>query len=354
MADLEIKPTPRMRVRVFAVIAAAASISFVLMYLLVGGGADFFARRTTLTTYMPDAAGISEDAEVRLSGIRIGAVQKVELSGLLEPRRAVRAEMRVLTRYLKNIPQDSETDVSADSLVGYQFIDIAEGKSPIPIKEDGVLQSEPVRQAKDRVDLLKTLQNNLTQVDQILSDMSSPDTKIGKFVEGELEYDTVLERIRGFDQALHSFLTPQSDLGKAFYSAEMYNRIHDPAVQVDRTLASIQNGEGGLGHLFSSDEQYNEVLRELTDLRSALADMNAGKGKVGAWLQDDPRYGQITRLLSATDATIASLNAGEGQVGRLLSNAQLYEALNGSLRSMEELLRDVREHPRKYLRVKPF
>lgn len=354
MADLEIKPTPRMRLRVFAVIAAAAGISFVLMYLLVGGGADFFARRTTLTTYMPDAAGITEDAEVRLSGIRIGKVQRVELSGLLESRRAVRAEMRVLTRYLKNIPEDSQTDVSADNLVGDQFIDIAEGKSPIPIKEGGVFQSEPVRQAKDRVDLIKTLQNNLAQIDQILADMSSPDTKIGKFVVGELEYDTVLLRIRGFDQALHTFLTPQSDLGKAFYSAEMYNRIHDLAVHADRTLVSIQNGEGTLGHLFSSDEQYNEVLRELTDLRSALADTNAGKGKVGAWLQDDSRYGQITRLLSATDATIASLNAGEGRAGRLLSNAQLYEALNGSLRNMEGLLRDLRENPRKYLRFKPF
>jgi phospholipid/cholesterol/gamma-HCH transport system substrate-binding protein len=354
MAELEIKPTPRMRLRVFTLIGAGAGISFVLMYLLVGGGRDFFARRTTLTTYMSDAAGITKDSEVRLSGIRIGTVQRVELSGRLEPRRAVRTQMRVLTRYLKSIPEDSQTDVSADNLVGYQFIDIAEGKSPIPIKEDGVLESEPVRQAKDRVDLIETLRNNLAQVDQILADLSSSNTKTGKFVVGELEYDTVLLRIRGFDSALHAFLTPQSDLGKAFYSAEIYNRIHDLAVQADKMLASIQNGEGGAGHLFSSDAQYNEFLRELTSLRSTLADANAGKGRLGAALQDDSGYRQITRLLSATDATIASLNAGEGQAGRLLTNAQLYEALNGSLRSMEELMRDVRVNPRKYLRFKPF
>ncbi len=59
-------------------------------------------------------------------------------------------------------------------------------------------------------------------------------------------------------------------------------------------------------------------------------------------------------MLSVMDAKIASLNAGEGQAGRLLSNAQLYETLNGSLRSMEEFLRDLRENPRKYLRFKPF
>jgi phospholipid/cholesterol/gamma-HCH transport system substrate-binding protein len=352
MAELEIKPTAQMRLRVFALVVAGTGISLVLMYLLVGGGRDFFAQRTTLTTWMPDSAGIVADSEVRLSGIRIGAVQRVELSGLLDPRRAVRAEMRVLTRYLKSIPSDSQTDVSADTLVGDRFIDIAEGKSPIPIKEGGVLESEPVKQAADRADLIQTLRNNLTEVDRILADMSSPGTQIGKFVVGEQLYNTVLLRIGGFDSALHKFLTPQSDLGKAFYSAEMYNRIHDRVAQVDRSLVSIENGEGAAGHLFASDDQYNEILAELTSLRSALADANAGQGKLGAALRDDAGYRQITRLLSATDAMIASLNAGEGKAGRMLSNAQLYEALNGSLRSMEELLRDVRQNPRKYLRVK--
>jgi phospholipid/cholesterol/gamma-HCH transport system substrate-binding protein len=354
MAQLEIKPTPRMRLRVVAVIAAGACISFVLMYLLVGGGGDFFARRTTLTTYMPDAAGIAVGDEVRLNGIRIGKIQKVALSGMLEPRRAVRTEMRVLIRYLKDIPQDSETDVGADTLVGYKFLAIAVGKSSIPVGEDGVLQSEPVKEAVDRANLMDTLQNNLVQVDHILADLSSPDTETGKLFVSDQLYDTVLSRVGGFDTALHTVLTPQSEFGKALYSPEFYNSMHGLAGQFDNMLASIQNGEGAAGHLFASDEQYNEFLRELTGLRSSLADANAGKGKWGDMLQDDASYRQITHLLSDTDALIASLNAGEGKGGRLLANAQLYESLNGSLRRMEAFLRDFRENPRKYLRVKPF
>jgi phospholipid/cholesterol/gamma-HCH transport system substrate-binding protein len=354
MAQLEIKPTPRMRLRVFVLIAAGAVISFVLVYLLAGGEGDFFARRTTLTIYMPDAAGLAAGDEVRLSGIRIGTVQKVALSGMLERRRGVRAEIRILSRYLKDIPQDSQTDVSADTLVGYKFLDIAEGKSPIPIGEDGILQSEPVKEAADRANLMVTVQNNLEQVDHILADLSSPATQTGQLFMNEQLYDTVLSRLQDFDNGLHTVLTPQSDLGKAFYSLELYNTIHDFAGQFDNMLASIQNGEGTAGNLFASDEQYDEILRELTGLRSTLADANAGKGKWGVLLQDDASYRQITHLLSTTDALIVSLNAGEGNTGRLLANAQLYESLNGSLRRMEEFLRDFRENPRKYLRVKPF
>jgi phospholipid/cholesterol/gamma-HCH transport system substrate-binding protein len=354
MAELEIKPTYTMRLRVAAVLLAGAGIAMVLVYLLVGGGTDLFARRTTLTAYMPDAAGITTDSEVRLSGIRIGKVQKVELSGILDPRRAVRTEMRVLTRYLKGIPQDSQTDVSADTLVGYQFIDVAEGKSPLPIGENGVLQSEPVKEAGDRADLIRTLQGNLAQVDQLLATMTSPDTEIGKFITGEEMYDTVLAAMQGFDRDLHTFLTPQSDLGKAFYTDEMYNRTRDLFANADKLLASIQNGEGSAGHLFASDQQYNDFLKELTAFRTTMADLKAGKGAMGGMLQDDESYRKAVRMAADADALLARFNAGEGTAGRLLSNAQLYESLNGSLRSMEQLLRDLRENPRKYLRVKPF
>lgn len=343
-----------MRLRVFAVIAAGTGISFVLMYLLAGGGQDFFAPRTTLTAYMPDAAGIAPDAEVRLNGIRIGTVQNVELSGLLDTPRAVRADMRVLSRYLRAIPNDSQTEITADTLVGYHFIQITEGKSTTPIGENGVLQSEPVTEAADRANQLNALQTELAQMDQILADLSSPATQTGQLFLTEQLYDSILSDIGRIETGLRTVLNPQSDLGKAFYTEEMYNTIHDLVAQVDARIAAIQSGQGTAGQLFASDQQYNDTLRELTDLRSALADANAGKGNWGAWLQDDAKYRQITHLLSATDATITSLNAGEGQGGRLLANAQLYESLNGSLQKMEELLRDVRQNPRKYLRFKPF
>src|ERR1700686_3577414 len=99
MAELEIIPTPKMRLRVAALVCVSIGLSCTEMYLLAGGGADFFARRTTLTTYMADAAGVSTESEVRLSGLTIGKITSVELSGSLDPQRIVRIQMRVLTRY---------------------------------------------------------------------------------------------------------------------------------------------------------------------------------------------------------------------------------------------------------------
>jgi phospholipid/cholesterol/gamma-HCH transport system substrate-binding protein len=354
MAELEIKPTPGMRLRVFALVFISAAISLVLVYLLAGGGEEFFARRSRLFAYMPDASGLSTQSEVRLSGIRIGMVSKVALSGSLDPLRIVNVESRILSRYLKSIPNDSKTAISSDTLVGYKFLNIEEGKSPVPIQDDGVLQSEPIKDAADRADLILTLQRNLKEFDEGLASIYSPDTKLGKFFVGEQEYDRVLARIGGFDRSLHTFLTPQSSVGKALFSAEGYTAALDLAMRLDKMLAAIQNGEGTTGHLFASSEQYDELVRGLRDLRASLQQVNTGNGSLASFLHDGAEYRRITRLLADTDGMLAFLNAGGGRTGQLVASAQLYESLNGTLHKLAELLSDLRGNPKKYLRVKPF
>jgi phospholipid/cholesterol/gamma-HCH transport system substrate-binding protein len=338
-AQLEIKPTAGMGIRTTAVIGLAAFLALLLSFLLFGGGSDLFAQR---------------DSEVRLAGIRIGKVDKVEISGLLDPQRAIRVRVHVSKRYLKSIPDDSQTDIDSDNIVGYAFVEINQGKSPVPIGEDGVLQSEPLKQAIDRADEIKVLRNNLTQIDQMLIDASSPDTKIGKFVTSEVEYDTLRSRIGDFQRSVHSVITPQSTLGQAFYSLDIYNKLNDGVGGVDKTLQSIQNGEGTVGKLFASDEQYNDMVRQLSDMRTSLADLNAGKGQAGALLQNDEAYRRIGQMLVSTDSMLRSLNAGEGRAGELLASPQLYESLNGSMREIQGMLQDLRENPRKYLRLKIF
>lgn len=353
MAELEIKPSPRMRLRVAAVGAAAVFLALVLTYLLLGGTGDFFARRANLTTYMPDAAGLAKDGQVRMNGIRIGKVVNVEFAGG-DNRRPVRAELRVLARYLKNIPEDSRTAVSADTMVAPKFLDIKQGQSIIPIREDGVMRSEPVQAATERANQIASLERQLAQVDQILADLSNPSLPASQLFMSEEIYDTTLKGMQDFEKGVHTFITPQSDLGKAFYTLELYNAMEDLFRQTDRALIAIQNGEGTFGHMFASDQQYSDLLRELGDLRSDLADANAGKGQLGEWLQDDAHYRQFSRLLASMDRTFAEWNTGEGRAGQLIANAQLYESITGSLRRLENVLRTFREDPRKYLRVKPF
>ena len=352
MAELEIKPTPAMRMRVCLIVVIGMFISSTEMYLLAGGAGNAFDRKTTLTTYMPDASGVTTASEVRLSGIHIGDVRKIGLSGSLDPDRIVKAEMRVLTRYLKYIPADSRTDVNADTIVAVKYIDIAEGKSPLPIAENAILPSRPAESSTDRTNLMEAVRERLTKIDELLAEMTTPGSATGKFVGDSTIYDKFVAGITLTQTQLTSYLNPQSPLGQAVYSAEKYNQGHAALTRFDNMLASIQNGEGSTGHLFASDEQYNAYVRRLADLRASLVDAKAGKGRLGSLLENDASYTRAVRLLADTNQKLAALNAGNGSAGRLLTDAQLYESLNGSLQHLEALLKDLRRNPQKYLRVK--
>ena len=104
MAELEIRPTAGQRVRSILVMVMAAILTGILVALLLGGGGSLLAPHTTLTTYMPDGTGLAGYSIVQLGGIPIGKVTRVSISGSLDPRRAVKVEMRVVTRFLEEYP----------------------------------------------------------------------------------------------------------------------------------------------------------------------------------------------------------------------------------------------------------
>jgi phospholipid/cholesterol/gamma-HCH transport system substrate-binding protein len=288
-------------------------------------------------------------SEVRLSGIPIGNVTNVDLSGLKDPQRVIRIDMRVDASFLKNIPSDSQTVITEDTLVGDQFVSIEEGKSPIPVAEEATLASEPVKQAADQANLIKVLQSELYQVDDLVTQAADPKTPVGGFVLGSVFYDQALMRISAFSKALHALVGPESQMGPFLFSQTWYSDIQTYALNVDKTLVSIQSGEGVGGRLFASDQQYSDFLSDLRNLRKSLADVNSGQGAVGGLLLDDAVSRRVRDALAQADDLIAAIDAGEG-AGRLLRDRQLYDSLNGSVKELARLLADLREHPQKYLR----
>jgi len=354
MVELEIKPSAASQLRVVAVLIAGTLILGWLSFLLIGGGADLLARKASISGYLPDATGVAPTSEVHLSGIIIGSVTNVQISGSLDPAKAIRVDMRVTSRYLKNIPVDSLISVGSDTLVAYKFISIAEGKSTASLADGGTLQSEPLQDALFRADLVGALQQDLTNLDKLVQDVSSPNTAVGQLIVGEDAYRTLLGSVRGFQESLRAFLMPESQLGKAFYTSKLYDDIHGQVTQADAALAAIQRGEGVAGGLFASDEQYQTVLRQLTSLRATLADANNGKGPLAALLTREDDWQNLKQLLRSTDDAINAITAAQNKTGGLLASPQLYESLTGSLRTITELLKQIREHPEALQHYKVF
>jgi len=354
MAELEIKPTAGMRARVGGVVVSAMAITSVLLWLLTGGGVGLFARSVEMKTYMPDATGLQVGGPVRLSGIKVGVVKNIAVSGYLDSQRAVRVEFRVETNYLAKIPSDSQTSIGSDTLIGDKFVDIAAGKSVETVAAGSELRSEPAESAADKADLIYGLQDSLKKVDSMVAQVASPDSQVGHYVVGSEEYDRALRAVAAFEKSLRDLVARGNPAADAVFSTSLYSQWDKSLKQIDDTLQSVQRGDGAAGHLYASDEQYNAIVSGLRDLRKSIAEIRADMEKAGPGLRDEESYRKIERMLASTDAALSELNRGEGQAGELLVSPRLYESLVGSLRGIEDLVRDFRENPKKYLRARVF
>lgn len=338
------------------IVALAAMIILAVLIFLLTGSRGVFQHNEIVRTYMEDASGMSQSAPVRLNGILVGTVQTIRISGSKEPKRAVEFEMAVLEKYMKDIPDDSTSEISASNLLGDKFINITKGKSATPVKPGGELRSLQAQDIPELMaqsaNLITTLQDIGQRADAMLADIESGKGNIGKLLKDEELYNRLNGIASEGQQLLADIRNGKGTLSKLLYDDSLYQEIRAPIKRIDAILADLQQGQGTAGKLMKDPQLYDDAQKTVTEMRRLAEDLNAGKGTAGKLLKDEELYKQFNQLATKLDATIERINAGQGTVGQLLVNPQLYDTMNGAMRQFQDLAKDMRANPKKFLRIK--
>ena len=69
-------------------------------------------------------------------------------------------------------------------------------------------------------------------------------------------------------------------------------------------------------------------------------------------LNDPALFDRLNSVTQRLDSLVTKLNDGEGTAGQLLKDKQLYENMNGAVVEFRDLLKQVKNDPKKYLNVK--
>jgi phospholipid/cholesterol/gamma-HCH transport system substrate-binding protein len=327
--------------RVSAVCLVALLILLTLVYLLTGG--TLLQPKAAVYMYVPDATGLAKGSPVRVDGIGVGKVSSVDLSGSQDAKRAVRVIITVERERLGSIPVDSFAQLSTDSLIGDKFVDITSGKDQNHIAPEGEINF------KDQPEMMKSLdlsqfQKQLRILDATLTDIEQGKGLVGQFVMGDAVYSSLLKNIGEFQKEIRAAADASSSLGRALYSDEMYRQISDPVVEFERGLARIQSGQGTAGQLFRGTAQYEQLRAGAADLLRSLREIRAND-----LMRTDQEYVDWNRAVTSLIQSVDELNASP-----LLTRSDTYENLNGLARELRDTVRDFREHPGKYLRLKVF
>ena len=328
------------------VILSLVVLAFTIIYVGGGGGTPF-ARHYELKAMMADVNGLKPGAPVRLGGVEVGTVKRVELARSVPGM--VEVTMSIDRGVKDRITDRSQISLGSLGLLGEKAVDIGGSAQGTPIPDGGTV---PATLQDPFKGLLTDASGSTAHLRRILARMDAGEGLIGKALRDEELYDRmtdVSERLQTLMTRLESNSGP---MGRLINDQQMANQLASTTRGLNAVVGRVEKGQGTIGVL-TQDDQVAKQLQEVTaNLSQVTRDLQQGKGTAGRLLQDEGLYRRLDGVAGRLDTLIGRVEKGEGTAGRLIQDNELYLNLNSAAREMRSLLADMRRDPGKYLRVK--
>ncbi|HEV8441615.1 MAG TPA: MlaD family protein [Methylomirabilota bacterium] len=314
-----------LQVRIGGFILAGLGVFLAIIYLL-GAQARYFERKYDLIADFTEVGGLIEGATVRLAGVQIGRVTRVELPPQAGGK--VRVTLTIAKRFSERIRKDSEARIVTQGLLGDKLVEISIGNLASPPLRPGehLVAQEPFEMGRVFAEATDTLQS-----------IKRLTVTLNTAVEA-VERGGTLDRINRLATALGSAVERMEragtldDLGAAAKSAR---RITD----------QVEKGSGLLHALIYEEP---ETLRRLNALLQSSQDLlaQAQRGDNAVTVLLSPESGKAARsLIAAMDAIGRSAEkpgAADGLLPALLFDPQ-YRGVAEDLQAVARNFRDVSE-----------
>jgi phospholipid/cholesterol/gamma-HCH transport system substrate-binding protein len=330
-------------------------VTLAILVFLISGTSGLFTKKATLTTYFDNAEGLRQGQPVDLQGVAIGNVHSVRVvpGRPLDP---VQVVMRINARYLPFIREDSKATVMTAGVLGESFVDIDIKGSKLPVVKDGGVL--PASNAPGLQDVVRQSQSSLQNVDVLVrrADAILAEIQNGKGTLAQVINDpTMINKINAILNQVQGLLNDvnsgKGTIGKLFTDDTLHRKLSDVVDKTDRLVDEINKGQGSLGKFVKDDSLYNNANQTLAKANKLMDDLNAGKGAAGTLLKDEEFARKLRTTIEKLSAIAERLEAGEGTAGRLLKDPSIYNNTDQLLVETRNLIKSVRENPKKYLTI---
>ncbi len=264
-----------------------------------------------LNTEFKNARGMITGNAVRISGVKVGSVQEVEL----DPQtNNVTISLRLDSSI--RVPEGSHTEITGIDALGAVQLLIVPGPVENPLLENGDFIP-----GKEEEDIFESLTDKapmlINSVDSVLVGL-----------------DKTLNHTEGLMQPGSDLRLMIASLRNSANSIETL--LRQERVRLSRMLANVDTLTGELGGLSATaSDSLAEVAGNLNRLITRV----------------DQNMAQLEKTTQGLDSIVGKIDRGEGTVGLLINDSTLYYRLDSTMTNMNELLIDLKENPVKYMRA---
>jgi phospholipid/cholesterol/gamma-HCH transport system substrate-binding protein len=247
------------------------------------------------------AGNLKTSSPVRISGVPVGKVQRIQLQDVGKVLVMVTLPDRIVPRV------DARAEVVAIGFVGDAALEFDPGDAPQRLTRDRIIIGT---QAEGLTDLAQTLGD---RADSVL-----------------LGAQQIVNK-RTADELYATLTTLQGTLKAAERTMRVYgDPDKGPTAQLTRTLGTLEHLTTRLDSTLAN-QALSRTLNRADTLTGNLASMTA----------------QLTSTGARLDTLLLNLNQGRGTLGKFTTDTGFYTDLRQLSRSMKEVLDELKKHPGK-------
>jgi len=327
-----------------------------LVLLMNSSSGGLFAQKLTLRTYFDNASGLKSGAPVTLEGVTIGNIVRIRVVPERIPT-PVEVTLRVSGIYAKFLHTDSTTSIAQAGVLGDSYVDItstnATGPEP---KENAELRSTLAPSIQSVISSSQTSINEITRLmrngNKLMDSLNSQRGTLGGLINDPVFYAKINRVVDNLQKLTGTIAAGQGTLGKLVNDDALYTHANAVVDHLEKVSAGLEEGQGTAGKLLKDDTLYKNLNATAANANELLAEINSGKGALGK-LSKDPAFAKklddtVTRL----DNILTGIDEGKGTIGQLMQNRSLYEHTDQTMDQAQQLVKAIREDPRKYLVIK--
>jgi len=130
-------------------------------------------------------------------------------------------------------------------------------------------------------------------------------------------------------------------------------------------MANMSDVTAGLKQI--SDSRKDELMAAISEIQAFTAMLSSNSSTIDSTLKNisgiseavaradlETSLASLRSSLNGLDTIVTGISRGEGSAGKLVTSDSLYTNLSNSLRSLDLLLRDMKENPKKYVHFSIF
>ena len=305
---------------------AGGVLLFIMIIYLIGGKQNMFTSSMKISTVFTDVKGLQEGANVRFTGIDVGAVDKLAI--LTDS--SVMVEISLDKKVTKFIKKDSRATIASQGLMGNKLIIITPGSADQPSIEQGdnLPSAEPV------------------DLDDIIRDIKISSERISEVSANLINITEKMQRGEGI-------------FGKIFTDTTFAYNLSRTSQNLRVLSDQINRGEGFLGKLlvesdFSSelDSTVKYISGISQNLEGITDKINRDEGLIGRMSTDttltyniyqaSQNMSDATRNLEKTTGNLAefteTMNTGQGMLNKMLVDSAFAYSLDVALQNLNKTL----------------